>query len=347
MMASLLEHIERKYLAENRIYAVLMELTERCPADCVHCYLIRDPVNELTLAEVCDILAQLRAEGVFNLSLSGGDPLMRPDIGEILAECRRHRFFTSLLTSGLPVTEKLADLIAEHAVGTVEMSLLGDRAETHDAVMRHPGAFQRLELATRRLRERGVQVVLKTTMLAPNKDQLTGMAALAERWDALFNASVSLAPRCDGDHQPLQLGLTADDIAVLDPRPLSAGLIPGEDYSEGGLITCRAGITVAAVSAVGDVMPCVMWPAKVGSLRERSLQEIWHDDPDPFLLEIRSIMASEVAECYACEMRVHCRRCPGAAWLETGTLRKAAPSDCQVAEGLARSVARFKKERGD
>jgi radical SAM protein with 4Fe4S-binding SPASM domain len=342
-MTSLSEHIEQRYLTERRIYAVLMELTKRCPADCIHCYVIKNPINELSLAEICDYFAQFRAEGVFNLTLSGGDPLVRPDIAEILAEARRHHFFTSVQTSGLPVTAKQADLMARHGVNTVEMSMLGDNAATHDAVMQFTGAFAKLENAVRLLRDRGVGVVLKATLMKPNHDELSGMAELARRWGARFNASVSLVPRHDGNCQPLDLALTQDQVADLDPKLVAAGLIPGEDYSGGGLITCRAGMTIAAVNAVGEVFPCVVFPAKVGSLRERTLQQIWHDYPDPFLLELRSIKAPEVQECFHCDLRSSCRRCPGGAWLETGKLRTAAPSDCAVAEGLARGIARLKQ----
>ena len=344
-MGSLQDHIEQKYLAENRIYAAIIELTERCPADCVHCYLVKNPADEMTLDEVCDYLGQLRREGAFNLSLSGGDPLVRRDIAEILAEARRHRFFTSVLTSGLPVTDSQAAMLATSGVGMVEMSILGGDAETHDAMTRVPGAFRRLEQATRRLVERGVHVTLKATMLKPNRNQLSAMDEISRSWGAAFNASVSLAPRTDGDLQPLDLSLAPEDVARLEPRLVAAGLIPGEDFGEGALLTCRAGRTIVAINAVGDVYPCVMFPAKVGSLRDKTLQQIWHDEPDPFLVELRALRDADVTDCVNCEMRRHCRRCPGAAWLETGELGKAAPSDCDVARGLGEGIARIQEGR--
>ncbi len=335
MKETLLAEFDRKYVEHNRIHAVIFELTEICPCRCTHCYLVKNPSHELTLPEIENYLEQFHDEGVFNLTLTGGEPLVRTDFPEILAAARRHQFFITVLTSGVLIDEAKADLLARYDVGSVEVTLLGDNAATHDAIMRRPGAFAQIMRACRLLRERDLNLVIKSSIIQDNYTELAGLAGLADEFGAFFSASVSLAPRVDGDRSVQSLALAAEQLSTLDPALLYGGLIPGEDHQEGGLLTCRAGITVAAVSSQGVAYPCVLFRRPVGDLRQRSLQEIWHDDPDPFLVELRGIEDADVNQCPDCAIRKDCRRCPGVAWLETGKLREPAPSCCTLAEGLA------------
>lgn len=334
-MSSLLDDVQARYLAENRLHAVLFELTHACCCDCRHCLLVREPRNELSLAEVVDAFDQFAREGVFNLGLTGGEPFMRPDLPEILAEARRRRFFVSLLTTGLTIGEPEVAMLAEHGVRSLEISLLGATAATHDGLMRRPGAHARTLRAVRMLVEAGMIVALKATVMRPNRDELPDMAALAGKLGAEFSATVSVSPRVDGDPGPRDLALDAAEVAELDPTLIGGGPVPDEDFSGGAVLVCNAGKIVAGVSPRGEVYPCILMRRSVGNLRERSLREIWHDAPDPFLAELRALAEEDVAACQGCELRDYCRRCPGVTLLETGDVRAPSPGGCACATGIA------------
>jgi len=89
-------------------YWLLAELTYRCPLHCAFCY---NPLNyeavrnELTTGEWVDVLRQARALGAVQLGFSGGEPLMRDDLEELVAEARRLGFYSNLITSGVGLTE--------------------------------------------------------------------------------------------------------------------------------------------------------------------------------------------------------------------------------------------------
>lgn len=332
----MLQHLQRSYLSRNQLYALIIELTHRCPCRCRHCYVIDNPAPDgLDTADVCRILDQARDEGVIHVMLTGGEVLLRRDLDDILAHARRHRFFVSVLTSGLTLDDDAAAMLAEHHAYSVELSLLGATAAINDDLMRVPGALARICAAARRLRQHGLRTTLKATVMRPNAHELAAMRDLARELDCHFSASPTVAPRRDGHDDPLRLALDEDELAALDPALLGGGLIPGEEGG-GAALVCKAGRSVAGISPAGDVYPCIMWPRPVGNLRERSLQDIWHDDPDPFLLDLRGLEESHIATCAACDLRRHCRRCPGAAWLETGSLTEPAPSHCAAARGRAR-----------
>lgn len=341
-MSDLRKDIEHAYWQRNQLHSLLVELTASCCCRCRHCYIVPEPPPgaELSLAEIRDLFDQAAGEGVMQLMLSGGEVLLRQDLAEILAHARQHRFFTTILTSGLPLDEATADLLAANRVEGVELSLLGATAAVNDDLMQTPGALARIEQAARRLRRRNIGVVLKATVMRPNKDELVAMAELARALDCGFVATPSLAPRRSGGAEPLQLALGEDELAAIDPRLMTGGLIPGEDTSGGAILSCKAGRVVAGISSRGDVYPCILWPHSVGNLRERSLRDIWHDNPDPYLQQLRASTAADAAECAACDLRRYCRRCPGIAWQESGSATGTAPNMCTAARGTRRAVRR-------
>jgi radical SAM protein with 4Fe4S-binding SPASM domain len=334
-MSGLRHELELRYIRANRIHAAFIEVTHRCPCECLHCLIGGHRGDEMSLDEISDLIQQLRAEGAFELGVSGGEPFLRDDLPQILEAAHRERFFTSLLTTGLLVGRAEVELIRRLGVHDVELSLLGGSAETHDAVMQTPGAFARAVQAARWLREAGVDVRLKCTILRANWREVSAMRDLAREIGAHFSASTLVSPRLDGDPAPQRLALTEEQVAQLHPTLVDGGLLPDERYETGALLKCRAGITVAGVSPEGDVFPCILMRRRVGNVRERSLKRIWRDEPDPFLLSLRALQPTDVAECHSCALRSVCHRCPGVAWLETGRVEGRSPSACASARGTA------------
>jgi radical SAM protein with 4Fe4S-binding SPASM domain len=334
-VSDLLRKVDEKYKKACRLQALLFEVTHRCMCDCRHCFLVKDANNELSLDEIAGLLKALREEGAIFIGFTGGEPFLRKDFPRILELARDDGFFVSILTTGIPVGEREASLLKRLAVYRVEMSLLGANAETHDSIMRFPGAFARTKRAVELLVEAGVGVSLKSTVMRHNHAELADMAALARDLGAGFSANVSVAPRTDGDRQPQALALKEEEVARLDPGLLRGGLIPGEDDGPGAVLTCRAGRTVAGLSPEGDVFPCLLFREKVGNIRENTLREIWHDNPVPFLQELRRVKPEDVAECLQCEIKAHCKRCPGVAYMETGAIGLPSSSACAAARGMA------------
>lgn len=333
-MSSLLDEINERYKRENRLHAVMIELTHACPSDCQHCFLNRDTRDELSLAEITDLLAQLAAEGTFNLGLTGGEPMARRDFPRILEEAAKHRFFISLLTTAVLIKQPEVSLLKRCGVQFVEVSLLGAGPATHDAVMRNPGAFAKTIAAVRMLRAAGIAVVLKTTIMKSNLAEIEAMSELAASLDCQYSANVSVVTKVDGDPTPLNYALSADEIATIPPQYLNGGILPDEDFEGGAILVCRAGITVAGISPRGDVFPCTILPHVVGNIRQNTLHEIWHENPDPMLLRLRNLREEDSAECYRCELKKYCRRCPGTAYMEAGSPTLKCPSKCIDASGI-------------
>jgi len=330
-MTELMQSVYRKYRDENRLYAAMVELTWKCQCRCIHCYIDERKCGELSTAETVGLLDQMKDEGIIDLGFTGGEVFLRKDLPTVIEETHARGFIFFLLTNGILIDETAADMLKKNGAHHVEMSLMGSCAETHDSIMRHPGAFDKTLQAVRLLRERNITVVLKNSVLRRNVEELEKTAALAEKEGALFNASVSILPTTAGSSGPQSLAIDFDTAARLDRMLTGSGLIPGEDGLRGAMLECNAGRTNCGISPDGDVYPCLIWRRPVGNIRTDSLKNIWHEKTDPYLETIRRTKPEQSSVCFICTHRDSCRRCPGMAWSETGDFRSPAYSACMLA----------------
>jgi len=114
---------------------LLCELTYRCPLHCAFCY---NPVNFATQEEELDTagwiktLREARALGSVQCGFSGGEPLLRDDLEELVAEAHRLGFYTNLLTSGVGLTEERAKALKKTGLDHVQLSFQDSTRETND-----------------------------------------------------------------------------------------------------------------------------------------------------------------------------------------------------------------------
>ncbi|MBN1420823.1 MAG: radical SAM protein [Planctomycetes bacterium] len=333
---SLLREIEARYKAQCRIQSAVIELTHRCPSRCIHCFLRPEPGGELSLAEVEGLLDALVDEGAVQLTFTGGEIFLRPDLPEILRAARKRGFFLLLLTTGVRIGPEEADLLKEVRPWIVGISLHGAVAETHDAILRQPGAFAKAVRAIGLLRERGIPVQAKTTILRANYRELGAIREMCERLDVRWSAGAAVLRSVDGGTGPISHALSEEELAEVDPAYDDPEFhVPEARDAAFGLI-CKAGRSVVGFSPYGDVYPCIVFPRSVGNIRERSLRSIWRDAPDPFLEDLRALRPEDFAGCQGCDLRAHCFRCPGAAYLEGAGLVEPSPTACKIAAWKAR-----------
>ncbi|MGA2551979.1 MAG: pyrroloquinoline quinone biosynthesis protein PqqE [Burkholderiaceae bacterium] len=114
---------------------LLAELTYRCPLHCVFCY---NPLNyagiegELSTAQWIDALRQARALGATQLGFSGGEPLLRDDLVELVAEGHRLGFYTNLITSGVGLTEERIGELKRAGLDHIQLSFQDSTQELND-----------------------------------------------------------------------------------------------------------------------------------------------------------------------------------------------------------------------
>ena len=332
-MSGLVVEMAAKALKLNIPLSVQLDLTYRCNERCIHCYLDHDDHGEMTTAEIKDLLDQMADAGVFYLTISGGEILMRRDFFEILEHARLRTFCVKLKTNGVLIREKEAKRLRELGVETVQISIYSHRAEVHDAITKMPGSFRQSIEAARFLRQEGLPVTLANVLMTENSTDYLSVKALAAELDARYFIDPTITPMMDGDRSILNLnvdqaalqGIFRDGALVGNVEEFCAPP-PNVDEDALDMLPCSAGHTACYVSPYGDVYPCVQFPLPSGNVRQTKFIDIWRDSPQ--LKEVRSITLRDMPTCSQCTHGATCTRCPGLAYLE-GNMRGPSIQDCQ------------------
>ncbi|RJQ69910.1 MAG: radical SAM protein [Desulfobacteraceae bacterium] len=330
--ASYEDFMARKYMRPIRPYTMHFEVTNRCNLRCIHCLLDKEQGEELSLSEVLRILQELEQAGVFSLALSGGELLMREDIGEIFAFLHEHRFLLTIYTNGTLLSEHLIGQVAGLRPQSVEVSVYGADDQVHDRVTRVPGSFRRTIGSIEKLKTAGVEVIFKGFLLQANFHQRRGMIALAESLEIKRAFDFNLIPKVTGNTDNLAAGLTVEQLRTVYREVAEEGVILRNNAQIvvqdgqlplGGRVVCNAGLINGCVSSRGEVYPCPVLRLAMGSLRKQSLQDIWMTST---IDAIRFMKLDDLKECKSCSVLPYCSRCPGAAYLETGDFLGPAPA---------------------
>ena len=332
-MSGLIAEMAAKALKLNIPLNVQLDLTYRCNERCIHCYLDHDDHGEMTTAEILDLLDQMADAGVFYLTISGGEILMRRDFFEILEHARARTFAIKLKTNGVLIRQKEAERIHALGVESVQISIYSHKHEVHDAITKMPGSLRQSIEAARFLRANGVHVILANVLMIQNSQDYLGVKALAAELDARFIMDPTVTPMMDGDRSILSLNV---DKAALGEVFRNGDLVgnveefcappQGADEETLDMLPCSAGHTACYVSPYGDIYPCVQFPLPSGNVRHTKFVDIWRDSPQ--LKEVRSITLRDMPSCSKCVHGATCTRCPGLAYME-GNMRGPSYQDCE------------------
>lgn len=291
----------------NLIHAV----TARCNARCGFCawspefYTSHD---ELDTEEVRGLYRDARRAGLLSLSMWGGEPLVRKDIGELARYAKELGFATSMVTNGALLERKMDEVLPW--IDRVAISVDHPSAE-HDVMRRIPGLFARIERATRLCRERypRTKIALNYTLLASNADlaAITRMATLARTLgvSVVFNAMrTEAAATVDGADLSRYAPSTAQIVrAFLHIKELKKrGLPVVNSYTHLDAMAdyppryrCHWPKIMLPIEANGDVVDCMRWgTSPIGNVRRTPFHELLEH---PRLRELAGPAGERCHEC--------------------------------------------------
>jgi radical SAM protein len=323
------------------------ELTRACNLACVHCraeaQLRRDP-NELSTDEalrLIDDIARFDVPPV--LILTGGDPMRRPDLTDLIRHATGRGIRCTLTPAGTPLASRKRLAAAREAgLSRIAVSLDGTTAESHDSFRRVPGSFEWSLAIVRIAAELGIPVQLHTTLCRRTLAELPAMADLVDELGAVVWAVFCLVPtgraqatdeisaaeyeeafswlidRSAGARWNLKLTEGYHFRRVLQQRtgqPASGlGFQSGDGIGRAPKAV-NAGNGFCFVSHVGDVAPSGFLPLPVGNVRQESVVDLYRTHPvfrslrDPALLK---------GKCGRCAFKVICGGSRSRAFAHTG-----------------------------
>jgi pyrroloquinoline quinone biosynthesis protein E len=166
--------------------ALIAELTHRCPLHCVYCSNPQEltaRANELPTETWTHVFQQAAALGVMQLDLTGGEPLVRPDLPALIQTARAAGLYVNLITSGQPLDERRLDELIAAGLDHFQLSFQGARENTANDISGSKSHAQKLRVLDW-LKTRRVGVTLNFVIHRKNLDQLQEMLAIAENSSA-------------------------------------------------------------------------------------------------------------------------------------------------------------------
>lgn len=284
----ILRDFVRRAVAKDRIFNALFELTYDCNLDCTYCcndkHQQGSPISLLQYESLLEEMAEL---GIFAVILSGGEPLSHPQFLDIGSLCRKYGFMVSIKSNGHAITQHWANAIKDRIDPfSIEISLHGANASTHDQQTRVPGSFEKLLKNIPHIRGNGITVRLNITVTSLNEKELEEMARLALSLDCIPMLSPFVSPRDTGDQSPLALSASPNAVArtyalLKELRKVQHPSDPDQDVynpidSSPPHIDkqCGAGSSFFSLDPFGNILPCAKWREPIGNIHASSLQEI-------------------------------------------------------------------------
>ena len=308
-----------------------LDLTYRCANDCRHCWLRLAPgaperAAELSVDEIRRVVEEARALGCREWAVSGGEPMLRDDFGEILSMIQARSSWTTLNTNGTLVTPAIARLLKRQ--GTKLVALYGASAAVHDAVTRRPGSFEALERGIAYLREAGAGFTVQVIPMKTNIADFDAMVRLAESWSPSWRIGATwlyLSASGDPARNRDILAERLDPARVVELDQAHAGGPGDPDQDPGAACAAAAGLYATCIAGrrdfhidpYGGMSFCsfVKDAALRLDLRAMSFAEAW-DERLPRLAEAVVPSSAYTGACGACELRPDCKWCPVFAYLE-------------------------------
>jgi heme d1 biosynthesis radical SAM protein NirJ len=321
---------------------VIWNLIRRCNLTCKHCYSISADIDfpgELDTTQVFSVMDDLRSYGVPVLILSGGEPLLRPDIFEVSRRAREMGFYVGLSTNGTLIGEHNIERIADIGYDYVGVSLDGTRA-THDHFRQKEGAYDKSLTGIRLCRDYGIKVGMRFSITQNNAAELPLMLKLMEQEgvDKFYLSHLNYGGRghrhrtSDVAHNigrqamDLMFDTCWDDMNKGGRREFVSGNNDADgvyflhwvkrrfpDHYDHLLRKLRqwggnsSGVNIANIDNVGNVHPDTFWwNYNLGNVKERPFSEIWPDTSDPIMAGLKSKPRPLRGRCGVCTFQDVC-----------------------------------------
>ncbi len=324
-------------------FLVIWEVTQACDLACIHCRASAVPCRhplELSTEEGFALLQEIRSFGDPLMVFTGGDPLKRPDLMDLLRRSVQLGLRTTVTPSATPLlTAGAVESFKNCGVARMALSVDGPDAATHDGFRRVSGSFDRTVFALEHARRIGLSTQVNTTVTRHNLEKLGAIADLvaaheARLWSVFFlvvtGRALASQDLTAGEYEEVfrflyELSKTAPfDIKTTEAQHYRRYVAQhrqsaGAGRGFGDAIQRQAGINdgkgLVFISHTGEILPSGFLPVSAGNVRETSLVDVYRNSPlfrtlrDPSQLR---------GKCGLCEYRHLCGGSRSRAYALTG-----------------------------
>lgn len=328
---------------------IAWEITRRCNLKCVHCRssseLAVEGHPDFSLDQAKAVMDDIASYASPVLVLSGGEPLLRPDVFDIASYGTQKGLRMCLATNGTLVTPETCRGIKESGIKMVSMSIDGSNAATHDNFRNQEGAFEGTMNAVRLFNEQKIPFLINSSFTMRNREEIPDIYRMVKNLGATAWYMFMIVPTGRGEEVMDELIPTEVYDEILEwhyetekkedellMRPTCAphyyriirekAKEAGEKvqrrnlkFSTGGSKGCLAGQLICLIDVDGEVQPCSYFPLSAGNIFKIPFKQIWEDSE--LFNQLRDFKSYK-DNCGKCEYINVCGGCRARAWSMTG-----------------------------
>lgn len=273
---------------------LLLELTYQCPLHCAYCSnpLELEGEQELNTEEWFEVMTQARQLGAVQLGLSGGEPLMRKDLEQIVAKAHQLGFYTNLITSAIGLTEKRLQAFKAAGLDHIQISFQAADPELNDAIAGKRHAFEQKYRLAKAVKAAGFPMVMNAVITKQNIGDIEALMQLAcdiqadyvelatsqyYGW-ALLNRQALLPSQQQIENAEQQVNAFRDRLPSGSPK----FILVTPDYYEKRPKPCMSGwgSLFACINPYGLALPChsaAVLPITFPNVRTHNFKQIWYE----------------------------------------------------------------------
>lgn len=316
---------------------VAWEITGKCDLNCIHCRAkasFQENPNELKTEEIYSTLDSIASFSKPVIILTGGEPLMRSDIFDIIAYGRKSGLRMAMSPNGHSITEERAKLMKDAGIQMISISLDGSTREVHDDFRGQEGSFEGTMRGIETARKYGIDFQINSSFAKRNQDEAPRLLQMAKDLGAKAWFMFMIVPTGRGENIMGELVSNEDYDRMLywfyseqKKNEIFMRAVCAPHYfriqrqkakEENTTIEnrgsgfraatkgCLAGQTFVFISRVGDVYPCGYFPVKAGNVRDTSFEKIWNESK--LFKDLRNWDAYK-GRCGVCEYKALCGGC--------------------------------------
>ncbi|MEQ8253536.1 MAG: heme b synthase [Smithellaceae bacterium] len=331
---------------ENIVRMIAWEVTRSCNLNCVHCRAAahRGPYpGELSTDKCLALIDEIEAVSSPVIILTGGEPLLRPDIFDLAAHGTKKGLRMVMATNGTLVDQAVAQKMIASGIQRVSISIDGKDASSHDAFRKQPGAFDGAMRGMEAMKAVGMEFQINTTITSANLHEIKDIHNLTLKLGAAAHHIFLLVPTGRGKDLADQVITAADYEETLlwfyresltCPIQLKATCAPHyfrimhQNKPKGSVSLkkagghfhestrgCLGGISFCFISHTGQVQPCGYLELNCGNVRQQSFADIWENSE--VFRNLRDY-SKYSGKCGRCEFIKVCGGCRARAYEATG-----------------------------
>lgn len=332
-----------------------IEVASECNERCVHCYIPHEDKLALIKPDLFyRIIKEGRALNIIHVTISGGEPLLHPELKSFLHYCRNMDLSINVLSNLTLLDKSMLDEMRKNPLLSVQTSLYSMDPVVHDRITGIDGGFEKTKAAIQEIASVGIPVQISCPVMKENKDTFLDVVKWADNLGIGTAVQPQIFAQYDHTGRNLTHRLSVNEIAETVRCLIEAGY--GSqwllDASEKERVRAQDPICsicryMLCISATGAVYPCVGWQTNViDTLNELSLSEIWKKSEKVFYL--RQIQRSRFPQCVNCKDRGYCTVCMMSNSNENidGDPFRIDPFNCEVASAIHSVVNQYKNKNG-